>query len=322
MTSAPPEISVIVPMHNEERNLDALFARLIPVLEEVTKSFEIIGVDDGSQDATLMQMRAFHQRDARIKAVSLSRNFGKEVGIAAGLRYARGQAVIIMDADLQHPPEVIRAFIQEWRAGTPMVYGVRKDRATDGAVRRFMSHAFYKLFDALSPTRLPAGAGDFRLMDRRAVDALNAVSERNRFTKGLYSWIGFQSKAVLFDVEERFDGGASRWSASRLFGLAIDGITAFSTMPLRIWGYVGAVVSAFALIYALAILMRTLLFGIDVPGFASLMVSVMFFSGIQLITLGVLGEYIGRIFVEVKQRPLFLVAEEVGLTAPARKELP
>lgn len=317
MTDALPELSIVVPMHNEERNLKPLFARLVPILEEICSSFEIVGVDDGSRDHTLAQMREANAADPRIKAISLSRNFGKEVGIAAGLRYASGKAVIIMDADLQHPPEVIRDFVRLWREGVPMVYGVRRDRATDGTLRRFLSHAFYKLFDAVSPTRLPDGAGDFRLMDRRAVDALNAVSERNRFTKGLYSWIGFKSEGVMFDVEERADGGPSRWGAGKLFGLAVDGITAFSTMPLRVWGYVGAAVSAFAFLYALVIFIRTVVFGIDVPGFASLIVSVMFFSGVQLITLGVLGEYIGRIFVEVKRRPLFLVAEEVGLSAPS-----
>lgn len=313
---APVELSIVVPMHGEAKNLDPLFERLLPVLEALDPRFEVVCVDDGSRDDTLARLKAWHAREPRIKVVALSRNFGKEVGIAAGLRYASGRAVVLMDADLQHPPEVIRDFVAKWREGYLMVYGVRRDRSTDGAVRRLLSRGFYRLFAALSPTHLPDGAGDFRLLDRRAVDALNAMTERNRFTKGLYAWIGFNQCGVEFDVEERADGGASRWSAKKLFAFAIDGITAFSTLPLRVWGYVGLVVSAFAFVYALVMVTRTLLFGADVPGFATLIVSVMFFSGVQLITLGVLGEYLGRVFVEVKRRPLFLVAEEIGLEQP------
>lgn len=312
-----PELSVVVPMHNEARNLDALFARLVPALGAITPDFEIVCVDDGSRDDTFERLRQAHVREPRIRAVAFSRNFGKEVGIAAGLRYARGRAVVIMDADLQHPPEVIAEFVAKWREGYAMVYGVRRDRSTDGPLRRALSQAFYKLFDAVSPTRLPRGAGDFRLLDRRAVDALNAVTERTRFTKGLYAWIGFKQIGVTFDVEERADGSGSRFSAQRLFAFAIDGITAFSTLPLRVWSYVGVAVSALALLYAIVFLTRTLIFGVDVPGFPSLIVSMMFFAGVQLITLGIIGEYLGRVFIEVKRRPLYLVAEEVGVETPA-----
>lgn len=317
-----PVLSVVVPMHGEAKNLDALFGRLVPALAAITPEFEVVCVDDGSRDDTLERLKAWHAREPRVRAIGLSRNFGKEPAIAAGLRYARGAAVVIMDADLQHPPEVIADFVAKWREGYLMVYGVRRDRQTDGALRRFLSRGFYKLFDALSPTRLPEGAGDFRLLDRKAVDALNALTERNRFTKGLYAWIGFKQTGVVFDVEERADGGPSRFSARRLISFAIDGITAFSTLPLRVWGYVGLGVSALAFLYALVIVTRTLFFGIDVPGFASLIVSVMFFAGIQLITLGVIGEYLGRVFVEVKRRPLYLVAEEVGVetATDAREE--
>ncbi len=310
-----PEISVVVPMHNEAKGMDALFARLIPVLESLDPGFEIVCVDDGSRDGTLEALRERHGRDPRVRAVSLSRNFGKEVAIAAGLSYASGAAVVIIDADLQHPPEVIRDFVAKWREGYRNVYGVRRDRDTDGAARRAFTRAFYALFDRVSPTGLPHGAGDFRLLDRRAVDALLAMPERTRFTKGLYAWIGFKSVAVPFDVEERADGGASRFNFRALVRLAVDGITAFSNAPLRVWGYVGIGVSSLAFVYASVIILRTLLFGVDVPGFTSLIVSVMFFAGVQLITLGVIGEYIGRIFVEVKRRPLFLVQDEIGIDA-------
>jgi glycosyltransferase involved in cell wall biosynthesis len=307
-----PDLTVVAPMFEESANLERLFARLVPVLEATGLAFEILCVDDGSSDDTMAKLEAEAAREPRLRALRLSRNFGKEVAIAAGLRHARGRAVVVIDADLQHPPELIHAFLARWREGYAMVYGVRRDRATDGALRRLLTRAFYGLFDAVSPTRLPPGAGDFRLLDRRVVDALNAITERNRFTKGLYAWVGFKSVAVEFDVEERADGGRSRFSARRLLSFAIDGITAFSTWPLRVWTYVGLAVSAFAMLYAAAFLARTILYGADVPGFPSLIVSVMFFAGVQLITLGVLGEYIGRIFVEVKGRPLYVVEREIG----------
>lgn len=315
-----PELSVVIPMHNEVANIAALFSRLLPVLEAIEPRFEVVCIDDGSRDATLELLREQNRQDPRVRAIALSRNFGKEVGIAAGLRYAHGRAVVIMDADLQHPPEAIAEFVAKWREGFAMVYGVRRDRGTDSFLRRLFSRAFYRLFDWVSPTHLPAGAGDFRLLDRKAVDAMNAVTERTRFTKGLYAWIGFKSIGVPFDVEERADGGGSRWSARRLFSFALDGITAFSTLPLRVWSYIGAAVSAIALLCALYFVAETLIWGVAVPGFPSLIVSVMFFAGVQLITLGVIGEYIGRIFVEVKRRPLFLVAEEIGVNAPAPVE--
>jgi polyisoprenyl-phosphate glycosyltransferase len=314
---APPMLSVVVPMHGEAKGMDALFARLLPVLEGIDPAFEVVCVDDGSRDATLERLRDWNAREPRVRAVSLSRNFGKEVAIAAGLRYARGDAVVIIDADLQHPPETIVHFVRLWREGYRNVYGVRRDRDTDGVARRAFTRAFYRLFDAVSPTGLPHGAGDFRLLDRMAVDALLAMPERTRFTKGLYAWIGFKSIAVEFDVEERADGGRSRFNFRGLMRLAVDGITAFSNAPLRVWGYVGLAISALAFLYASVIVSRALLFGIDVPGFTSLIVSVMFFAGVQLITLGVIGEYIGRIFVEVKRRPLYLVQEEIGVAHEA-----
>lgn len=309
-----PELSVVVPMHNEAANLQPLMARLVPVLEAINRRFEILFVDDGSRDDSFEHVRRLAAHEPRVRAIALSRNFGKEVALAAGLAHARGRAVVLIDADLQHPPELITDFVAKWREGYQMVYGVRRDRETDSLLRRWFSDGFYQLFAALSPTHLPRGAGDFRLIDRKAVDALNAIGERTRFTKGLYSWIGFKTIGLEFDVEERADGSSSRWNAKRLFSFALDGITAFSTLPLRVWSYVGTAISTFALLLALYFIAETLIWGVIVPGFPSLIVSVMFFAGIQLITLGVLGEYIGRIFVEVKRRPLYIVAEEIGAT--------
>ncbi|WP_242390469.1 glycosyltransferase family 2 protein [Pararhodospirillum photometricum] len=312
-------MSVVVPMHNESLSLEALFARLSPVLDRVGEPAEIVCVDDGSTDDTLERLKALRLREPRVRVVALSRNFGKEAALAAGLQRARGQAVVLMDADLQHPPELIEAFVQHWREGWPVVFGQRTSRKTDTWLRRWAARSFYRVFAAISQTHLPAGAGDFRLMDRRAVDALNTLVERTRFTKGLYAWIGFRSLAVPFEVGERA-GGTSGWRLGALWRFAVDAITAFSTLPLRMWTYVGTAVSLCALIYAAHFLIRTLLYGVDLPGFPSLIIAITFFAGVQLIGLGIIGEYLGRVFTEVKQRPLFLVAEDLDPLAPPTED--
>ncbi len=305
-----PLISVLIPVLNETKGLDALLDRLRPILNRIG-DWELVFIDDGSTDGTLAQIRALHDADPRIKAISFSRNFGKEIAIAAGLRYVRGAATVIMDADLQHPPEVIDTFIAHWRDGYQVVYGERQDRATDSALRRLFSRAFYRTFNALSKSDIPEGAGDFRLLDRRAVDAMNALDERSRFNKGLFSWIGFKSIGVPYAVADRTQG-SSKWSFRTLFRFALDGLTSFSTLPLRVWSLLGLAISITAFASALLYLVRTLIYGVDVPGFPSLIISVMIFSGVQLISLGVLGEYLGRVYEEVKGRPLCIVAEEVG----------
>ena len=315
-------LSVVIPVFNEASNIGPLCGRLLPVLDRVAPAWEIVFVDDGSADDTLAAIRARHAADPRIRAVSFSRNFGKEVAIAAGLDHARGAAVVIMDADLQHPPEVIEAFVARWREGYAMVYGQRRDREGESAVKRGFARLFYRLFDRFGETRLPEGAGDFRLIDRKAVEVLKSLPERARFTKGLYAWIGFRSVGVPFTVEERRHG-TTKWSFRKLFRFAFDGITSFSTVPLRVWTYLGGIIAALAFAAALFFIVRTLLFGPDVPGYASLIVSVMFFSGIQLMSLGIIGEYVGRIFAEVKRRPLYVVAERVGedeAAAPAVRD--
>lgn len=305
------ELSVIVPMRNEARNVGALLDRLRPALDRLGLPAEVICVDDGSTDATAEMLKLAHAVDPRVRAISLSRNFGKEVALAAGLREARGRAAVLMDADLQHPPELIERFVALWREGFEMVYGQRLDRRADGPLRRWLSAAFYRLFALLSQTDLPPGAGDFRLMDRKVVDALNAIEERTRFTKGLYSWVGFRQTGVPYEVPERADG-RSRFSLLALWRLAVDGITAFSTIPLRVWSYLGLFVSAVAIGYGAFIVVRTLLYGTDLPGYPSLMVAIMLLSGVQLVGLGVMGEYVGRIFAEAKRRPLYLVRERIG----------
>ena len=305
-----PELSVIVPVFNEADNLEALVARLVPVLERVVASHEIVFVDDGSSDNSMVKLRALHALDHRCRTVSFSRNFGKEIAIAAGLDHARGQAVVIIDADLQHPPEVIETFVARWREGFKNVYGTRIDRNADSPMRRMLTRRFYSLFETFGETGLPNGAGDFRLLDRQAVEALKSMGERARFSKGLYAWIGFKSIGVPFEVAERH-AGTTKFSYGKLTRFALDGLMSFSTLPLKIWTYIGLVVSAFSLAMALYYILQTIFHGIDVPGYASLIVSITFFAGVQMLSLGILGEYIGRIFAEVKRRPLYLVAERL-----------
>jgi len=309
-------LSVVVPVLNEERGLDPLMARLRPALEGLGLDWEIVFVDDGSSDSTLAKLKAFHAQDHRIKAISLSRNFGKEVAMAAGLHHVAGDAAVLIDADLQHPPELITQFVAHWRAGYDVVYARRIDRDADSLVHRWAARGFYAAFRALSGTTLPEGAGDFRLLDRKAIDALNRMGERVRFSKGLYAWMGFRSIGVPFDVPPRADG-ASRWRPRQLLRFGIDGIASFTTIPLRVWSYLGLLISVFAFCYAIVILIETLMFGTNAPGFPSLIISVMFFAGVQLISLGVIGEYLGRMYEEVKGRPLFLVAEKLGIADEA-----
>jgi glycosyltransferase involved in cell wall biosynthesis len=306
-------LSVIVPLLNEERGLDSLVARLLPVLDCLDLAWEVVFVDDGSTDGTLAKLRTLNDQDRRFKAVSLSRNFGKEIAMAAGLRYATGDAAVLMDADLQHPPELIRDFVKHWRAGFEVVYGRRRDRDADTVVHRWAARAFYATFHTLSGTALPEGAGDFRLLDRKAVDAMNRMREHVRFSKGLYAWMGFRSIGVPFTVPPRHGGGRSRWRPRQLLRLGLDGMASFTTVPLRVWSYLGLVVSLFAFGYAVIFLIKTLLFGIDTPGFPTLIISVMFFAGVQLLSLGIIGEYLGRMYEEVKGRPLYLVSEELGI---------
>ncbi len=305
------ELSVIVPVLNEADNIAPLLARLVPILLRCVSSYEVLFVDDGSTDKTLAAIDRAHDTDPFVGAISLSRNFGKEVAIAAGLDHATGAASVIIDADLQHPPEMIETFVARWREGYKNVYGQRINRSDDSPLRRALTQRFYKIFGSVGETRLPEGAGDFRLLDAQAVSALRTLRERARFNKGLYAWIGFKSIGVPFDVETRAFG-QSKFSYRKLTRFALDGLMSFSTMPLMVWTYVGTIISVVALATAIYFVAETMIDGNDVPGFASLIVSVTFLAGIQLLSLGVLGEYIGRIFAEVKGRPLYLVQERVG----------
>lgn len=319
MEDAVPDISVVVPLFNESANLRPLADGLTAVLSDCDATFETIFVDDGSTDDSWQKIRAICSADGRFQGLSFSRNFGKEIAIAAGLDHARGRAVIVMDSDLQHPIALIPTFIAKWREGYKNIYGQRMTRQTDPELRNFLTRMFYRLLDKFGDTPLPAGSGDFRLLDRQAVDALISLRERARFNKGLYAWIGFKSCGVPFEMQER-RSGASKFGYAKLFSFALDGLMSFSALPLKVWTYVGLAVSGFALAMACFYGVRTIMFGVDVPGYASLIVSIAFFAGMQLISLGVLGEYIARIFDEVKGRPLYLIAERIGANEPTPQD--
>jgi len=309
-------LSIVIPFYNESGNIPELFRRLDEVLSRHAPDYEVVCVDDGSRDDTFIRLLAEHARNPRIKLVRLSRNFGKEIALSAGLQHARGDAVVTMDADLQHPPELIPQFLTCWYEGYKMVYAARQSATRETWIHTLFAKSFYWIFARISHLELPKGAGDFRLLDRRVVDALNAMPERTRFMKGLFAWVGFSQIGVPFVPPERFSG-KSGFSFHRLWHFAIDGVAAFSTVPLRVWSLLGLIISLLSLAYGAFLVVRTLAFGIDVPGYVSLMVSSLFIGGIQLISLGVIGEYLGRVFEEVKRRPLYLVSELHGITNPA-----
>ncbi len=317
----PVELSLVVPMYNEAPALDAFFARLIPALEAVTARYEVIGVDDGSTDGTLARLCALHLANRRIKVVALSRNFGKEAALSAGLDFARGAAVIPIDADLQDPPELIAELVAAWRQGYHVVLARRIERDGNSLAKRLTARLFYRLINRLSEVPIPADVGDFRLLDRRVVEALRQMPERMRFMKGLFAWAGFRQTTIEYRRPERV-AGRTKLGYWRLWKLALAGVTSFSTAPLRIWTYVGLTTAALGLLYLGYILARTLFQGIEVPGYASLICILLLSSGLNMVGLGILGEYLGGIFVEVKRRPLYLVAQTLGFEADGRKQMP
>jgi glycosyltransferase involved in cell wall biosynthesis len=317
-------LSVVVPMYNEGEGIDPLFERLEPVLDQITSTlrarYEIICIDDGSSDDTVSHLLAHRSRNPAIKIVSLSRNFGKDIALSAGLDHAGGAAVIPIDADLQDPPELIQDFFAEWVKGYDVVYATRTSRDGDSFLKRFTASFFYRIHNKLAEVGIPTDTGDFRLMDRRVLDAIQRLPERNRFMKGIFAWVGFSQIGVAYRRENRV-AGTSKWKYWRLWNFALDGITSSSTLPLRVWSYFGALVSLCAFGYAAFLIGRTLLYGVDVPGYASIMVVVLFLGGLQLLTLGIMGEYLGRAYMEVKQRPLYLITERHGFT-PADQDAP
>ncbi|MCT8266748.1 glycosyltransferase family 2 protein [Afifella sp. JA880] len=301
-----PCLSLVIPMHNEEECLDGLFRRLESVLGELGISYEIVCVDDGSRDRTLAALIERQKHAPYLRVIDLSRNFGKEAALTAGLDASRGDCVIPIDADLQDPPELIGRMLEKWREGYEVVNAVRSERQTDTPMKRWTAGLFYWSANKLSEIEIPPNVGDFRLMDRKVVDAICALPERSRFNKGLFAWVGFRQTSIEYSREARF-AGETKWKYWRLWNFALDGITSFSSVPLRIWSYLGGAIAGLAIVYAIIVVVRTMLFGRDVPGYPSLIVAIMFFNGLTMLSLGAIGEYLSRIFIEAKQRPLYIV---------------
>lgn len=306
----PRKVSLVVPCHNEAAALPVLYAALQAPLDGLKETagidFELLFVDDGSDDSTLAVLSTLLASDARVRIVSLSRNFGKEAALTAGLDVAMGDAVIPFDADLQDPPALIPVLVSHWLNGAEVVLARRRDRNSDSFLKRKSAEWFYALHHRLSSIDMPANVGDFRLMDRVVVDAVRKLPERQRFMKGLFAWVGFRTVMVDY-VRAPRAAGKGKFSGWRLWNFALEGITSFSTVPLRIWTYVGGFGAALTTMYALFIIARTLIHGVDVPGYASLLVAVLFLGSLQLLSIGMLGEYIGRIYLETKQRPPYIV---------------
>ena len=304
-------LSIVVPMYNEERALGPFFRALLPVLKSVTENFEVVCVDDGSSDATLAQL--IHRRTAepRIKVVALQRNVGKDVALMAGINYSGGSAVIPIDADLQDPPDLIPQMVAQWQQGFDTVICVRTDRPGDSRLKRWLAAGFYRVMGKVSDVEVPPNAGDFRLLDRKLVNALKLLPERSRFMKGLYALVGSNPTYLHYTRPARV-AGTTKWAYWRLWNFALDGIFSFSTLPLRVWTYLGGLVSTIGAIYCAILIGSYLTTNYDPPGTAWLLVAVLVLSGLNMIGIGVLGEYVGRIFDEVKNRPLYLVDREYG----------
>ena len=306
-------VSVVVPVYNEAEGIAHFHERATAALKLLPDSdYELVYVDDGSRDKSYDIMRGFADGDARVKVVKFSRNFGHQIAITAGLDYAEGDAVVFIDADLQDPPELIGQMVAKWREGYEVVYARRGLRDTDDVQKRVTAGLFYRIHNWLADVRIPDNTGDFRLMDRRVVEAVKHLPEKTRFMKGLFAWVGFKQIGIEYRREARA-AGTTKWRYWRLWNFAIDGITGSSTVPLRIWTYFGAAIGAFSMLYAAWIVVHTLIYGNPVPGYASLMVAIMFLGSINIVATGILGEYVGRIYSEVRNRPLYLVREVAGI---------
>jgi len=299
-------LSVIVPVYNEEQVLDEFHRRLSAVLQRLDMRSEIIYVNDGSRDGTLMLVRALRARDASVSLIDLSRNFGKEAAMTAGFDLAAGDAVVVIDADLQDPPELIPEMIRQWRAGHDMVYAQRSARDGESRVKKTTSYLFYRLIQSLSRVRIPEDTGDFRLLSRRAVLALNSLREQHRFMKGLFAWIGYPQVAIAYRRAPRF-AGTTKFNYWKLWNFALEGVTSFTIVPLKVATYLGVLTAGAAFLYAAFVIFKTIAYGEHVSGYPSLMVVITFLGGAQLAFIGILGEYIGRMFNETKRRPLYFL---------------
>lgn len=302
------DISIVVPCYNEEESCGIFLDRIVPILESSGKTFEILFVNDGSRDKTLQVLEERQKIERRIKIIDLSRNFGKEAALTCGLENARGDAVIPIDVDLQDPPELIPQMISLWEEGFEVVLAQRADRSSDHPLKRKTAQWFYKAHNALSDIKIPQNVGDFRLMDKKVIEALKTLPESRRFMKGLFAWVGFRQTSISYTRPPR-EAGEGKFSGWKLWNFAIEGITSFSILPLQIWSYIGFVIAFLSFGYGSFIILKVILFGKDVPGYASLLTTVLFLGGIQLIGFGIFGEYLGRVYAETKRRPVYVIRE-------------
>lgn len=305
------EISLVVPVYNEEANICPFYKRVESILSDVTSSYEVIFINDGSTDDTMNNLKKLITENDNVKILDFSRNFGKEAALTAGIDASLGNVVIPIDVDLQHPPEIIIEMMERWRKGFDVVLCQRENREIDNQLLARFANMFYKIHNKISDCNIPENVGDFRLMDRKVVEALKLLPERQRFMKGIFAWVGFNSTTIKYNVESRFSG-SSKFSGWKLWNFAIEGITSFSAVPLRIWTYIGALITIFSLLYAFFIVIKTVVTGSDIPGYPSLFTAILFFGGIQLLSIGILGEYIGRIYTEVKHRPIYIIKNKFG----------
>ncbi len=302
-------ISIIAPCYNEEAVIDIFLEKIFEVLERLGRSFEIVFVNDGSRDSTLEVLKAKSKEYAGVRVINLSRNFGKEAALTAGIDMAQGEVVVPIDVDLQDPPELILEFVKKYEDGYDVVVGKRADRTTDTHAKRLSAELFYKMHNKISDIEIPHNVGDYRLMSRRVVEELKKLPETQRFMKGIFAWLGFKTAVVEYKREGRAAGETS-FNGWKLWNFALDGITSFSTAPLRIWLYIGMLLAFISFIFGSWIILKTLLFGADTPGYASEITIILFLGGIQLMGIGILGEYIGRIYLESKNRPVYIIEDE------------
>ena len=304
-----PIISIVIPCYNEEGVIDIFLKYIVPIMDRLNKSYELIFINDGSNDGTFDVLLDAKNTYQYIRILNLSRNFGKEAALTAGIEYAKGDAVIPIDVDLQHPPELIPIFIEKWEEGYDVVAGKRINRTGEHSLKKLSAKLFYKVHNSISDIVIPSDIGDYRLMSRKVVDAILLLPENQRFMKGIFAWVGFKTTIVEYQQLKRVSGKSS-FSGWRLWNFALDGITSFSTVPLRIWLYIGMFISFCSFIFGSIIIIKTLIYGIDLPGYASLFSMMLFLGGIQLMGIGILGEYIGRIYKEAKRRPAYIIEDE------------
>jgi glycosyltransferase involved in cell wall biosynthesis len=319
MESSPVTLSIVVPMYNEADNIEVLYNKIKAVLEDMGESFEIICVNDGSRDETLSKLIEINRSDKRVKVIDLSRNFGKEIALSAGLDFTSGRAVVPIDADLQDPPELISLLFQKWREGYDVVTARRVKRRGESWIKKGTALFFYRLFKLLTSFELQENIGDFRLMDRKVVEALREIKEFHRFMKGLFIWVGFRQVSIEFERDARF-AGKSKLNYRKLINLAVEGLTSFSHIPLRAASLIGIAISFLSFCYAIYVIIKKIVFGDPVQGYPSMITIMLFLGGIELLTIGIIGEYIGRIYNETKKRPLYFVREKIGFSKIQRKK--